>query len=150
MTPFCMPRFLGLVAAVVLGGAVLAQAGARRTVWMPPDAGGTRPELGLFPSSDAARACRDALAQARAQPGGAAAAPGPGAPTPPGLRGEATYGPEAVRAACGGLVGLKHATTVELLPPPDACGAGLAKVRVLDGTYRGRIGCVRADALRVP
>jgi hypothetical protein len=137
------------VAAAVLGGVVLAHAGARRTVWMPPDASGTRPELGLFPSSNAARGCREALAHARAQPG-EGAAPAPGAGKPPGLRAEAAYGAEAVRSACRGLVGLKHATTVELLPPPDACGAGLAKVRVLNGTYRGRIGCVRADALRMP
>jgi hypothetical protein len=138
------------VAAAILGGVVLAHAGARRTVWMPPDAGGTRPELGLFSSSEEARACRDALLHARAQPGDGTAGPVPGAGKPPGLRGEAAYGPEAVRSACSGLVGLKHATTVELLPPPGACGAGLAKVRVLDGTYRGRTGCVRADALRVP
>jgi hypothetical protein len=138
------------VAAAVLGGVVLAHAGARRTVWMPPDASGTRPELGLFPSSDEARTCRDALAHARAQPGDGTTATAPGAGKPPGLRGEATYGPESVRSACGGLVGLKHATTVELLPPPGACGPGLAKVRVLSGTYRGRTGCVRADGLRVP
>lgn len=67
----------------------------------------------------------------------------------PGLRGQVASGGESVRTACRGLVGLKHATTVELLPPPGACGAGLAKVRVLDGTYRGRVGCVRADGLRV-
>jgi hypothetical protein len=35
------------------------------------------------------------------------------------------------------------------MPPPGACGQGLQRVRVLDGAYRGRIGCVRADALRV-
>lgn len=142
-----MPRLV--VVAAVLAGAMLAHAGARRTVWMPPDAGGTRPELGLFPTSEAARACTEALAQAGKQPGGAAGVPAPGPGAPPGLRGEAASGPDAVRAACAGLVGLKHVTTVELLPPPDACGAGLAKVRVLDGTYRGRIGCVRSDGLRV-
>src|SRR5262245_57388293 len=135
------------VAAAVLGGVVLAHAGAGRTVWMPPDASGTRPELGLFASGDVARACRDALAHARAQPDDGTAAPPPGVGKPPGLRGEAAYGPESVRSACKGLVGLKHATTVELVPPPEACGVGLVRVRVLSGTYRGRTGCVRADGL---
>ncbi len=145
-----MVRILAPAAALVLGGAILVHAGARRTVWMPPDAGGTRPELGLFAGRDAAIACRDALARAQAQPEPEDSAPSPGAGTPPGLRGHVTSGPEDVRAGCRGVVGLKHATSVELVPPPDACGAGLSKVRVLDGTYRGRIGCVRADGLRVP
>ena len=143
-------RRLLLVAAAVLGGVIVASAGADRTVWMPSDASGTRPELGLFPSGAEARACRDALSRSRAQPGDGTAATPPGAGKPPGLRGEAAYGPESVRSACKGLVGLRHETTVELVPPPGACGVGLVKVRVLSGTYRGRTGCVRADGLRVP
>src|SRR4029453_11078215 len=106
------------VAAAILGGVALAHAGARRTVWMPPDAGGMRPELGLFSSSDEARACRDALLHARAQPGDSTAGPVPGAGKPPGLRGEAAYGPDVVRRAGGGLGGLEEATRVELLPTP--------------------------------
>ena len=138
------------IAALVLGGVVLAHAGALRTVWMPPDESGTRPELALLPSADAARACSDALARARAQPGQGTTVPAPRAGKPPGLRGEVAYGPQSVGTACNGLVGLKHETTVELVPPPGACGAGNANVRVRDGAYRGRTGCVRADALRVP
>src|SRR5262245_48382486 len=138
------------VAVAVLGGVVLAHAGAKRTVWMPPAASGTRPELGLFANGNAARACRDALAHERARPDDGTAVPLPGAGRPPGLRGEAAYGPESVRSACKGLIGLKHETTVELVPPPGACGVGLVRVRVVSGTYRGRTGCVRADALRVP
>lgn len=144
-----MRRLLPL-AAVVFGGVVLTHAGARRTVWMPPDETGTRPELALIPSGDGARACLDALARARAQPADGTTAPAPRAGKPPGLRGDAAYGPQSVGTACDGLVGLKHATTVELVPPPGACGAGLAHVRVREGAYRGRTGCVRADSLRVP
>jgi hypothetical protein len=143
-----MARPLLIAVALLLGVTATLHAGARRTVWMPPDADGIRPELGLFRSAEAARACRDALSRARVQP--ADRVPAPGAGAPPGLRGEAASGPEAVRAACRGVVGLKHETTVELLPPPGACGAGFVKVQVLDGGYRGRTGCVRADALRVP
>ena len=138
------------IAALVLGSVVFAHAGALRKVWMPPDESGTRPELALLPSADAARACRDALMRARVQPGQGATTPAPRAGRPPGLRGEAAYGPQSVATACSGLVGLKHETSVELVPPPGACGAGIANVRVLDGAYRGRTGCVRADALRVP
>jgi len=136
------------IAALVLGSVVLAHADARRTVWMPPDESGTRPELPLLPSADVARACRDALMRAPAQPG--PGMPAPRAGKPPGVRGEVAYGPQSVATACNGLVGLKHQTTVELVPPPGACGPGNANVRVRDGAYRGRTGCVRADALRVP
>lgn len=145
-----MRPLLPIIVAAIFGGVVLAHAGAQRTVWMDPDETGTRPELALVPSGGDTRACLDALAQAHAQPGDGTTAPTPRAGMPPGLRGKAAYGPPSVGTVCDGLVGLKHATTVELLPPPGACGAGLARVRVRDGAYRGRTGCVRADALRVP
>lgn len=141
---------LAVVAALALAGVASVHAGARRTVWMPSNASGARPELELYPSGEVAGPCREAMAQARAHPGETTAPPVSGAGKPPGVRGEAAYGPEVVRAACRGVVGLRHATTVELIPPPEACGAGLVRVRVLDGTFRGRMGCVRAGDLRVP
>jgi hypothetical protein len=132
-----MPRRLVVVAALV-GAVTFAHAGARRIVWLDPDASGTRPLLGLFASADAARACGKKVARAREAGGSGGAA-----------KGAAESPDAALRAACGGGVGLRHGTAVEFMPPPGACGEGLQKVRVLDGTYRGRIGCVRSDALRV-
>lgn len=128
-----MARAMILAAAVLLAPVTHASAGARRIVWLDPDASGTRPLLGLFPSAAAARACREAMARGRGEQG-----------EPPGVTTDA-----AGRAVCGHFVGLRHGTRVEFMPPPGSCGEGLQKVRVLDGTYRGRIGCVRADALRV-
>jgi len=132
-----MARALALAAAVLLAGVTPASAGARRIVWLDPDASGTRPLLGLFASAAAARACREAMASAQGKQGESKA-------KTPGVTTDA-----AGRAVCGRFVGLRHGTQVEFMPPPGACGEGLQKVRVLDGTYRGRIGCVRADALRV-
>ncbi len=115
-------------------------------VWMAPEAGGIRPELGLLPTTASAKACQEAVLQGLA----AERAPGVGAGDALRRRGGAAVGGDGVRDACRGVVGLKHGTGVELQPPPGECGAGLAKVLVRDGVYRGRIGCVRADGLRVP
>jgi len=126
----------GIAVALVLGWAALASAGARRIVWLDSDASGTRPELPLFSSAEAARGCRNALAAANERP---MRTPSAGALPKGG----------AVRAACTGIVSLRHGTAVELVPPPGACGEGFSRVRVLDGAHRGRIGCVRSDPLRL-
>jgi hypothetical protein len=136
-----MLRRLTIAAAVLLGEVTLVHAGARRMVWLDPDASGTRPLLGLFASADAARACRDGVGRGDGPDGSAKGTDGTAKPS---------ASPDAaLRARCGRVVGLRHGTKVEFMPPPGACGQGLQRVRVLDGAYRGRIGCVRADALRV-
>jgi len=126
----------GIAVALVLAWVALASAGARRIVWLHSDASGTRPELPLFASAEVARECGNALAAANERP---MRTPSAGALPRGG----------AERAACSGVASLRHGTTVELVPPPGACGAGFTKVRVLDGAHSGRIGCVRSDPLRV-
>lgn len=111
-------RWLPAFLAIVLLAPVAA-AQSRRRVHLPPDPSGIRPRLSLFVDRAAAQACARAMAN-------------------PGASGV---------TACTAPVRLRHDTTVELLPPPGACGDGYRKVRVLDGPYRGRIGCARGAAL---
>jgi hypothetical protein len=135
-----MARARIVAVALLCGWVAFAEAGARRTVWMPPDASGKRPELPLFASAEGASACAETGGRAR-EPGSTAA------PAAPGKAPQTVDA--ALRATCPGTVPLRHGTKVELATPPGACGDTLVAVRVLDGTYRGRLGCVRRSGLRV-
>jgi hypothetical protein len=96
----------------------------------------------MYVSAVAAAQCASAAAQTQERPAASTTTPGEKPRRAP------QTADAALRELCRGAVPLRHGTQVELEPPPGACGETLVRVRVVDGTYRGRVGCVRPAALR--